>query len=127
MHREELGVYAFFDGDNVGNRLEILLTEEKIEEAVKLSQNIQAALVEIEGLLKSTEGVSVIIIGGDDILIEFDHKKDGARLVAEVRGKFYAITGNTMSCGVAEDIPGAIWSLHLAKLYGKDMVKGVLQ
>jgi hypothetical protein len=120
-------VYAFFDGDNVGNRLEILLTEEKVEEAVRFSRNIQAALVEIEGLLKSIEGVSIIIMGGDDILIEFDHEKDGLRLIEDVRKKFYDATGNTMSCGVAEDIPGAIWGLHLAKLYGKDMVKGVLQ
>jgi hypothetical protein len=48
-------VYAFFDGDNVGNRLEILLTEEKVEEAVRFSRNIQAALVEIEGLLLQRE------------------------------------------------------------------------
>lgn len=125
MRMGAITMYAFFDGDNIGKRLEILLTEGQIEEAVKLSLNIQQALNEIGELLKSTEGVSIIIIGGDDILIEFDHQRHDITFLESIRDKFHTITGNTMSCGLAKDIPSTIWNLHLAKLYGKGIIRGL--
>lgn len=35
--------YAFFDGDNIGNTIEILLLDGKISEATVLSNNIKNA------------------------------------------------------------------------------------
>jgi hypothetical protein len=117
-------LYAFFDGDNIGPTIEILLTENRIDEAVNLSKSINTVISEIEGILKSKDGIEIIILGGDDILIRYDTLKHGNELLEEIRNTFKARTGNSMSCGVGKDIPESIWNLHLAKLHGKNMIKG---
>jgi CRISPR/Cas system-associated protein Cas10 (large subunit of type III CRISPR-Cas system) len=117
-------LYAFFDGDNIGPTVEILLTESKISEAMTFSENIKAALLEIEKLLKATDGIKIIILGGDDILIEFDPIKHNLDFLEKLRDTFKDKTGNSMSCGVGKDVPQSIWHLHIAKLYGKNTIKG---
>lgn len=116
--------YAFFDGDNIGPTIEILLTENKISEAMAFSENIKAALLAIEKLLKSTDGIKIIVLGGDDILIEFDPGKHDLDFLERLRYTFKDKTGNSMSCGVGKDVPQSIWHLHIAKLYGKNTIKG---
>ncbi|WP_171974682.1 mCpol domain-containing protein [Leptolyngbya sp. 'hensonii'] len=118
-------MYAFFDGDNIGSTIEILLTEGQIEKASNLSKNIQIALTEIEGFLKSKKGIEIIILGGDDILISYSSLEKEEALLEDVKSRFLKRTGNTMSCGVSENLSEAIWNLHLAKLYGKNMIKGI--
>ena len=118
-------LYAFFDGDNIGPTVEILLTENKISEAVTFSENVAAAMLAIDKLLKSTDGVKIIILGGDDILIEFDPKKNGLEFLEKIRKIFKEKTGNSMSCGIGADLPQSIWQLHIAKLYGKNAIKGL--
>ncbi len=118
-------MYAFFDGDNIGSTIEMLLTEGRVEEASDLSKNIQIALTEIEEFLKSKKGIEIIILGGDDILISYSFLEEEKKLLEDVRNKFFTRTGNTMSCGVSDDLPEAIWNLHLAKLYGKDIIRGI--
>src|SRR5688572_8052033 len=107
-------LYAFFDGDNIGPTVELLLTEDKVDEAATFSENVKAALFYIEKLLNSTNGIKVIILGGDDILIGFDPMTHGLDFLEKIRSIFKEKTGNSMSCGVGEDIPKSIWQLHLA-------------
>lgn len=117
-------LYAFFDGDNIGPTIEILLTENKISEAMTFSENVKTALLEIEKFLNSTDGIKIIILGGDDILIEFDPIKYNLDFLEKLRDTFKEKTGNSMSCGVGKDVPQSIWHLHIAKLYGKNTIKG---
>jgi CRISPR/Cas system-associated protein Cas10 (large subunit of type III CRISPR-Cas system) len=120
-------MYAFFDGDNIGPTVEKLLTKGQVREASELSENIKLALAEVEKIIEFSNEVELIILGGDDILVKYHyHSLESSKFFLEkIRERFFVLTGNTMSCGVAEDIPGAIWNLHLAKLYGKNMIKGI--
>lgn len=118
-------LYAFFDGDDVGSTIEILLTDDKIDEAVNLSRSINTAICEIEKKLQSRDDIEIIILGGDDILIRYDNLKQGRKFLEEIKDFFKAETGISMSCGVGKDIPESIWNLHLAKLHGKNMIMGV--
>lgn len=118
-------LYAFFDGDNIGSTIEILLIENKVYEARKLSQNINTVIFEIEKILQSKDNIEIIILGGDDILIRYDTTRYGEDFLESIRNLFKAKTGNSMSCGVGRDISESIRNLYLAKLYGKNMVKSV--
>ncbi len=64
--------YAFFDGDNVGSSIERLLSNNQIHEATHLSERIKLAILKIELLAASMNGVEILISGGDDVLIKFD-------------------------------------------------------
>lgn len=116
--------YAFFDGDNIGPTLEILLIENKIIEAQQFSNNIKLALKEIEDFVLSVEDAKLVIIGGDDILLYFNSQTHNINLLERIRDAFRNKTGNTMSCGVGKSLSEAIYNLRLAKIYGKDAIKG---
>ncbi len=112
--------FAFFDGDNVGNTLQILLLENKISQAQILSENINKTITEIDCFLKDKG--EILIIGGDDILVKFESNDNLMNTVEQVRQMFMMATGLTMSCGIGEDIKTAIYHLSVAKLYGKNQI-----
>jgi len=118
-------VYAFFDGDNISDAIEILLVENKIIEATRLSEDIKEAMYEIEKKLKSIIGVEIVIIGGDDLLIRYEGEKLTKAVVEDVRKLFKSKTGISMSCGIGANITESIQNLHLAKLYGRDQIRGL--
>ena len=117
--------YAFFDGDNIGNTIERLLIEGKVDEATSLSKNINNAAYRLEKKLQTKNGIDVIILGGDDLLIKYNSKEYGLELLKEIMLLFETTSGLSMSCGVGDTIPEAIQNLHLAKLYGKNQIKGL--
>lgn len=117
--------YAFFDGDNVGNTIEILLIENKVDEATLLSRHINDAVYQLKIKLKKNSDVDVIILGGDDLLIKYDIDNDDIGLLEDIREIFKSTTGLNMSCGVGSTISEAIQNLHLAKLYGKNQLIGL--
>jgi hypothetical protein len=116
-------IYAFFDGDNIGDKLEILLLEGKIAEAQDFSHNIETAIDEIKIKLKSNPDVEIIIAGGDDLLIGYDPAMHNDLFLEELRSIFKARTNHSMSCGIGESIPQAVRNLYLAKLYGKNRIR----
>ena len=65
--------YAFFDGDNVGNTIEILLIENKIKEAQDLSNNITKSLNKIKKRIN--DKCEIVLMGGDDLLIKVKEDK----------------------------------------------------
>lgn len=113
--------YAFFDGDNVGNTIEILLLDGKILEAQALSNNINAAIQQIIKFLNGK--AEVILAGGDDILIKIMDDINMETTIKTISQMFLDITSLTISVGVDENIKGAIYQLYIAKLYGKNQIK----
>jgi len=81
---------------------------------------------EIGKILKSRNGIKVMILGGDDLLIKYDSTKYGSELLEEIRTLFQDKTGLSMSCGVGKNIAESIQNLRLAKLYGKNQIKGFI-
>jgi len=108
-----------------GDRIEILLLEERIAEASSLSCNIKKAITEIEFKLKASPDIEIIIAGGDDLLIKYESSVYNVAFLEEIKKLFQLITGNSMSCGIGENIPQAVRNLYLAKLYGKNRIKGL--
>ena len=117
-------MFAFLDGDDIGSTLEILLLQGELHKTTAFSENINNALAEIKIFLKSQPNVKTHILGGDDILIEYDQTVVENSVIDELRSIFVKITGNRMSCGIGNDVNQAIWNLHKAKLLGKDRVYG---
>jgi hypothetical protein len=119
-------VYAFLDGDNIGIRLEELLSKNKTSEASLLSENIKIAMLEIDKILNSKPDVKIIIIGGDDVLIQYDHEKYGTDIIDEILNTFKVITGLSMSCGIGLSIGQSIINLDNAKKSGKNKIEASL-
>lgn len=113
--------FAFFDGDNVGNSIEILLIEGKLLAARNLSENINTAIIEIKDYL--TGKGEVLIAGGDDILAKLEDDEKFINTIETVREIFNQRTGLTISCGIGRDLKSAIYNLGIAKLYGKNQTK----
>jgi hypothetical protein len=117
-------MYAFFDGDNIGDKMEIMLLENRLAEAAEFSEKLESALSLLEEITKSQDGVEVIILGGDDLLFKYaDNYKHIHEFLERIRSEFYRITGSTMSCGVGETARESVINLYLAKLYGKNQIK----
>ncbi|MEN8907560.1 MAG: hypothetical protein ABF289_16535 [Clostridiales bacterium] len=64
--------YLYFDGDNVGNNLELFLIDNEIEKAKELSTNINVALKDLKEKLMKLGACEIILFGGDDILIKYN-------------------------------------------------------
>jgi hypothetical protein len=114
--------YAFFDGDSIGDKLEILLTENRINEARNFSESIKIVFAELEKYLRQFVSVEIVIMGGDDLLIRCEDPLNKHELLEEIRAIFYTRTSCTMSCGVGRSAAMAVRNLYLAKLYGKNRV-----
>lgn len=114
--------FAFFDGDNVGITIEKYLTKNNLESAQKISNGIKEAFRLIELELNKHSEVKILIIGGDDLLIEFADFNNTKYLLSLIIKIFKENTGLTISCGVGNSIKESIYSLHLSKLFGKNQV-----
>ncbi|WP_026995408.1 mCpol domain-containing protein [Flectobacillus major] len=113
--------FAFFDGDNVGSTIEILLLENKVLDAKNLSENINKAINEIKQFLEDKG--EVLIAGGDDILVKLHDDDKFIEVLNSIGEIFFGKTGLTISGGVGDDIKTAIYELSIAKLYGKNQIK----
>lgn len=119
--------YLYLDGDDVGNRLELLLLDGNLADAAHVSDLLTSAMQDLRGALEATPNVEVRLCGGDDLIAVFnDGALDEARL-AEIRSAFHAACGITVSAGVGTSVEQALSNLRRAKLGGKDRVVGNLR
>lgn len=116
--------YMFFDGDGIGDTLEIFLIENRIREAKDFSEILTQTMNELRDILERNTDVEIIICGGDDLLIKTLACIDCEGIVNSIRSKFSSRTGHTMSCGIGDDVPTSVRNLYTAKLYGKNRVLG---
>ena len=80
-------------------------------------------MLEIDRFLSSKDDIKIILLGGDDILIQYDYERYGTQIVDEISKSFKASTGLSMSGGIGLSINQAILSLDLAKKNGKNQVQ----
>ncbi|MBE9206708.1 mCpol domain-containing protein [Nostoc sp. LEGE 06077] len=120
-------VYAFLDGDNIGERLSELLNQNLTFEAEFLSENIKIAIFEIEKYINSKKDIKIIIAGGDDVLIKYNYSKYGVGILEEIIAIFKSHTGLSMSCGVGLSIEQSIINLDTAKKKGRNQIENSLQ
>jgi minimal CRISPR polymerase domain len=115
--------YAFFDGDNIGNTIGNLLSNDRIVEATHLSESIKIAVFQIELLINSIEYAEIIIAGGDDILIKYNSQKCSDTFLQDISNLFTHQTGLSISCGVGNNVSQAIDNLANAKQQSKGSIK----
>ncbi len=114
--------FAFFDGDNIGEIIEKCLHKNMIREAQIISQSLKDFFENLCQEFEKLEGIEVILSGGDDLLISFDANLYNKEFFEIIRRDFYNKTKTTICCGIGCTIQESIFSLYLAKLYGKNQL-----
>lgn len=114
--------YAFFDGDGVGNIIEYYLLTGQTENAIGISNSIKKAFETIENMLNKIEDIAILIIGGDDLLIEISTNNFEMDIINEICSIFNNETTLTISCGIGRTIKETIDNLRLAKVSGKNKI-----
>lgn len=111
--------FLYFDGDDVGAGIELMLLEDNLAGAAKLSTQISGAISMLSSALELELAAEVVFAAGDDVLAHTT-RPVVADDVERLRQEFRERSGLTISCGVADSPGGATRQLHLAKLRGKN-------
>jgi hypothetical protein len=115
-------IFAHLDGDNVGNRLELLLLDERLDDACKYSESVTKALQQVRAFLIEVPTVRVLIAEGDDLLATWQPGSVKVEDIDEMRKIFLRNCGQSMSAGVGFSTSSAVRNLRRAKLMGKAQV-----
>ena len=119
----ENGVYAYFDGDDVGARIELRLLEDDVAGASEVSSRVSLAIHWLRNCLERDFVGQIAFAAGDEILAHL--RKIPSRVQIEVlRAEFQARSGLSVSCGVGGTARNAASQLRLAKLRGKNRSEG---
>lgn len=119
-------MFIYFDGDDIGNHLELLLLDGKLEMANKFSQKVITAMSELQKSLKQISDVKIHLCGGDDLIGEFSKSVISVEDIELLRKKFESQSGVTISAGIGQTIEIALMNLRRAKLSGKNLLVGTL-
>jgi minimal CRISPR polymerase-like protein len=114
-------IVAHFDGDDIGPVLELILLDNKLDNARAYSQSIAQALEHVRDALEEL-GAEVVICGGDDLVARWETGTVTDLDIKIIRGSFYEICRRTISVGVGANSHDAAINLRRAKLLGKDRV-----
>lgn len=96
------------DGDQIGQRLELLMLSNDCHQAAALSRRVSSAIKQALTVLRRL-GCNIIFAGGDNVLAQSDKKIDVARLPSEY-------DGITFSIGIGRTPQEALISLKHAKV-----------
>lgn len=114
-------IYAYFDGDDVGSSLELMLLDDDEISARNYSNRINVAMVHLRDSL-SNSGAVIVLSGGDDLIACWPSGRDPLEKIEEARQLFYDLCDCTLSVGIGRCLSEAASSLRRAKLQGKNQV-----
>ena len=117
-------MFAYFDGDNIGNHLELLLMDNRIDDASEYSESVERALSHIRDSLEGNVNVVVIFAGGDDLVAKWPDGSVSRETIEKLRDAFQQICGRSISVGLGSSPSRAALNLRRAKLMGKSQVVG---
>jgi hypothetical protein len=112
-------VYAYFDGDNIGSKLELLLLDDNADGAANYSASIDAALTRTCQNLQIIPSLVVILAGGDDIFVKWRHGRVAIADIERACSTYKEVCGQSLSVGIGLTASRAILNLRRAKLQGK--------
>lgn len=121
---ESTGSFLYFDGDDVGAGIELMLLEGDLAGAAARSALVSDAISLLSSELEVELAARVIFAAGDEVLAHTS-RPVAAEDVERLRTQFHERSGLTISCGVADSPGGATRRLHLAKLRGKNRTEVV--
>jgi GTP cyclohydrolase III len=117
-------VVIHLDGDDIGNRIELLLLDGNIDEASRLSLQITEAMNQLRGSLELVASLRIRLFGGDDLIATFRPKSISKEELNRLRNEFKANCSLTISGGIGLSIQEALMNLRRAKLSGKNCLVG---
>lgn len=114
----------YFDGDDVGNVLELQLLENCLDVAIEHSERVSRAIEDLRNRLEADFGAEILFAAGDEVLAHVDYGSFSNNRIEELRENFAAQTGCTLSAGVGGTPSDATLNLRRAKLAGKNRTVG---
>ena len=118
-------IFLHFDADNIGNLIELLLLDGKLEEAQRMSCKIKSAMNELRNTLERDFGAKVHIFAGDDLIVSLSGRMPTGERIQDMRNVFKKMSGVTISCGSGFSVEDALANLRRAKLSGKNRYIGL--
>jgi GTP cyclohydrolase III len=116
-------IYFLIDGDQIGDRLQLMLMDNNPLEAQRFSTTVSNALLKIKDRLISARA-DIIFIAGDEMLGTLPAPEARTSLFDDLRKLFHERTDCTLSIGLGFDARSALESLRRAKLSGRNKVIG---
>ena len=105
------------DGDNVGNTIELLLLDGRLDDAVQVSERIKDAFLWMRNRLRKLDGV-VRLFAGDDLIAILPDGPQYLQALEFIREGFKERSGITISGGIGTTVEQALDNLRRAKLMG---------
>ncbi|NQX03405.1 mCpol domain-containing protein [Rathayibacter sp. VKM Ac-2856] len=115
--------FVYFDGDDVGAKIELCLLSDDVEAAAAISTSVSDARMELSRKLQVRFDAELIFSAGDEVLARLSEIVDND-IFDQLRLAFAARSGISISCGVGRSASEASLNLRLAKLQGKNQTFG---
>jgi uncharacterized protein with ACT and thioredoxin-like domain len=122
-----LTIVGYFDGDDIGSALELMLLDDKLDRACKYSETVARALQQIRDFLEKELGAEIIICGGDDLVACWKEGSVTSADIKHIRAQFFDICSRTISIGIGSTSHEATLNLRRAKLLGKDRAVSTIE
>lgn len=113
-------MYAYFDGDSIGDSIELLLLNGKVQEATKLSIQLNKAISQLKIELDNMLDMETILYGGDDLLIRYNNIAGHLSIIQTAMKNYFYCCGHCISCGGGDTLNVAMENLRRAKLMGRN-------
>nr|WP_276203301.1 mCpol domain-containing protein [Actinomadura flavalba] len=114
-------MYAHFDGDDIGPKLELMLLDDDDDSARSYSHSISQALAWVREYM-TNKGATVVVAGGDDLVARWPSNFVTIDDIEYMRSGFFETCGRTLSVGVGSRASEAASNLRRAKLQGKNQI-----
>ena len=114
-------VVCHLDGDDVGSPLELMLLDNRLDDASSYSHSVARALQYVRDFLEK-RSANIIVCGGDDLVACWDEGSLTEADIEILRNRFVEICGQTVSIGIGLTSSDATTNLRRAKLSGKNQV-----
>lgn len=113
-------VYVSSDGDDIGSHVAAAVLSGDIAKAHKMSLLINIGGKTTESYAKKKWGAKVIIMGGDDLMIQAPASKFDPNDIEGMRADYKSKVGATLSCGIGSTPEEAMQAIVIAKNTGKN-------
>jgi hypothetical protein len=116
-------IYIRLDCDNVGDKIEYALFNEKPESAQNISNSIKKNIKLTIKNFKKELNSELLLEGSDDLLLKIEYKYFSLVKIEKIKSEFYKNTGVTLSIGIGKTIIDSLVYLKIAKVSGKNRVE----
>lgn len=115
-------VFIRLDGDQIGDKIELLLLENDWLKAQEIHDRVQNSMKLLVKFIKKIPSSNLLMVGCDDILFSIKKESFNPLITLCLQEIFLKNTQFTISVGVGKSANSAINNLRKAKLSGRNKV-----